>query len=216
MLDFIPIRAVAVLAGGIIKDKNGKWHTTNFGEPGDHAGVTGDRLRVEAATYLYFDDPELLIIASAGKGHLQNVADAPMLAEIIAEELIENGVASDHIFKEVTSNSTYEQLLEIQRLSAQKNIKELGIVSNEYHLPRIKAMIDNFNQLADLRNDSVKLISAEKVLIDHDPDKWSNLISQAYNSSEMVERLAKEEQGIADIEVGKYEFRDLNDSNKVI
>ena len=62
-------KAIIILGGSIIKDEHtGKWRTTYFDEQGDNYGALGDHLRVEAAVYLFKNNPNTLIIASGGKG----------------------------------------------------------------------------------------------------------------------------------------------------
>jgi len=51
-------QAIYILGGGLKKEADGKWRTTNYDEPGDNFGISGDRLRVVAAGYLYKNNPE--------------------------------------------------------------------------------------------------------------------------------------------------------------
>jgi len=92
--------AIVILGGGLKKDADGRWRTTNYDESGDNFGVSGDRLRVVAANYLYKNNQEQLIIASGGKGQLKNIPGAPAVSEVLKRELIELGVPEEKIIEE--------------------------------------------------------------------------------------------------------------------
>jgi len=194
-------RTVAILGGGFIKDNN-KWRTTGFDEPGDNFGALGDRLRVVAASYLYKENKCLLIILG-GKGQLGKILDAPFVSEVIEQELIELGVKSDDILTEHESNNTFEQLKGLLKILKKKKLKEVTIISNRYHLPRLKAFL-NVGQESSVYN--IKLISAEEVLIKHDPGKWKGMIEKAYNRQRMAERMKLEKQGVKQIVDGTYQY----------
>ncbi len=195
--------AVIILGGGLIKDDNG-WRTTNFSE-GDNFGALGDRLRVEAANYLYRDNPETLIIASGGKGQLREITDAPNVSVVIKKELIELGVPAENIIEEFESDSTYQQLLKIKALRATMNLNNACVISNGYHLPRIQEMINASPELKELAD--LKLISAEEILLNHERKRWEKTIQEAYQSEAMKTRIEAENRGIADLREGKYKLR---------
>jgi len=198
-------KAVAIIGGGLIKEKS-KWHTTNFNE-GDNFAVQGDKLRVVAANYLYNDNPELLIIASAGKGQYKNIPDAPTVAEIIKDELVEFGVPEEKIIKEEQSGNTWQQLQELKKIIKKKELDNIIIVSNKYHLPRIQVMIKkdrDFKKMFDAAK--IKLQSAEEVVIKHDPEQKKE-IESVYKSKAMQERIALEQKGIRDIKEGRYKLK---------
>lgn len=201
--------ALAILGGGLTKDKAGQWRTTNFGEKGDNHGTLGDSLRVRAGACLYSRNPSSFVIASGGRGQFKKVAGAPSLSAVIKKELISLGVPANKIIEENRSNNTYRQLLELQKIKRSGKVEDLVIVSNRYHLPRLKAMIKYGPGLAILKKmfKNIKLKSAEDILLKFHPAEWEKKIKKAYQSETMRQRVALEQQGAKQIKAGKYNFK---------
>lgn len=193
----------------MVYDK-GKWRTTNFNEKGDKFGALGDRLRVVAAGYLYKNNPDLIIIASGGRGQVKIGNKEPAVATVIAEELKKLKVPADKIIKEAKSKNTGGQLAVIQKIAADKNISKLIIISNKYHLPRLKAMVNNFSELESLKKrfGGKQLIfrSAEAIALKYDKEKWRQTIKNAYESEAIKRRISREKKGVRDIKKGEYKF----------
>lgn len=211
MKKFINIKSVIVILGGALKkDADGKWRTTNFDE-GDNFGISGDRLRVVAASYLYKKNPDQLIIVSGGKGQLKDVLPRKItLASVIEGELVEQGVPLEKIIKEERSGNTYQQLKKLLKILKKRKFDKITIISNKCHLPRVRAIIeykDEFAQIGKLLNKKVKLVSAESIVILYQPKIWKKIIEKAYASREMKERLSLEKKGVREIKLGIYKFR---------
>jgi len=205
------IDAFVVLCGGLVETPDGNWRTTTFDDSGDHVGILGDRLRIDAASYLYRDIPGARFIVSGGKGHLQIYPNAPAMAPIMRKELLETGVPDDHIIVDDKTNSTYRQIMAIERYSKEYGFNTFGIISNDFHLPRIEAMCKHLNPIpALLAHIQVTLISAEEVCIDADKERWEPIIYTAYHSDAMKKRITLEQKGVADIVAGHYDtnFKD--------
>jgi hypothetical protein len=202
--------AIVVLGGGLVKEK-GKWRTTNFSDQGDKFGALGDRLRVVAASYLYKDNSEQIIIASGGRGQIKIGSDEPAVATIIKKELEELNVPVGKIIKEVKSKNTYDELVELQKIVKEKELKIIIIISNKYHLSRLEAMIMYCPELAGLKKMSailkLTLKSAEEILIKYDSSIWQKIITKAYKNAGMKERIKLEKKGVKDIKLGKYKFK---------
>ena len=202
--------AIVVLGGGLIKEK-GKWQTTNFSDRGDKFGALGDGLRVVAASYLYKDNPEQIIIASGGRGQIKIGSDEPSVATIIKKELEGLAVPADKIIKETRSKNTYAELIELQKIIKEKGLEMITIISNKYHLPRLEAMIKYCPELVGLKKmfavSKLTLKPAEEILIKYNPGAWRKIITKAYNSPGMKERIKLEENGVKDIKTEKYKFK---------
>ena len=194
-------RAIAVLCGESIRNSDGTWRTARFTE-GDKFGVLGDRMRVLAANYLYQDNPQL-IIALGGKGQRANDKTALPASIVIKKELQELGVPKKDIITEKESSSTFTSLKMLKSIIAKFNLKDVILISNKYHLPRIKAMIEVVKELHDT---NITLIEAEEVVISHD-QKMRREIKLAYKSKAMQKRILLEQQGIRDIYEGQYRFK---------
>ena len=202
-------KAIVILGGGLIKEV-GKWRTTNFDE-GDKFGALGDRLRVIAGSYLYQDNPEQIVIASGGRGQVKIGSGEPATATVIKKELEELNVPADKIVKATKSKNTCTELIELQRIVKEKKIKAIIIISNKYHLPRLKAMVEYCSELSGLKRRLVvsELVfkSAEEIVIKHDVKIWQKIIAKAYNSQAMKERIKLEKKGVEDIKAGRYKFK---------
>ena len=199
-------QAIFILGGGLVK-KNGQWRTTNFDER-DNFGASGDRLRVDAAYVLYKKSRDLMLIASGGKGQYGDMPDAPTIAEVIKRELMELGVPGKIILKEEASGNTWQQLRQLKKIVKKGSLDKVYILSNRSHLPRVQAMIEVDKELDGIfKKETLELISAEEVLIEHDANKWQAYIDNAYQSETMKKRIALEEQGIKQIKDGTYKLK---------
>ncbi len=204
----VPKKVIVILGGGLVKNPDGTFRTTTFDDVGDHNGILGDRLRVEAAYYLYQDDPERIIIASAGQGIFNDLGEHPDIAAVIKKEVMQLGVPENKIIEENSSNTTWQQLVNLKKILQTKNVAETLIVTNQWHLPRIQAMIENNQDLGDFYQlINCQLIDAEKTVLKADPDKWRKNIHAAYQSQAMQERLELENQGLEQIKQGTYNYQ---------
>ena len=200
--------AIVILGGGLKKDADGRWRTTNYDEPGDNFGVSGDRLRVVAASYLYKSNPEQIIIVSGGRGQLKDIPDAPTVSQVLKKELMELGVPEEKIIEENISGNTYEQLKKIKRLIRKEGLKKIDFVSNKWHLPRIKAMLESFPELKEIYNlVKVELKGAEEILLKYDHKNWQEIIEKVYKSEGLKKRIELEQKGIQDIKEGRYKIK---------
>lgn len=201
---------IVIIGGGLKKDKDGKWRTTNYFE-GDNFAVQGDRLRVEAGACLFNKNPEYLIITSAGKGQYKDIPDVLPVAEVVKTELVELGVTKEKIITETKSGNSYEQLRETGKIIDKMGFNQVIIISNRYHLPRLEAMIKygpDLGRLKELLNSSIiELKSAEDILLVDNEDKYKKEIDLAYKSNKMKERIKLEEQGVGQIKQGRYKFK---------
>ena len=198
---------IVLLGGGVIRETDGTWRTTRFDEQGDRAGVSGDQLRVEAVAALYHQDTTRRIIVSGGKGQFRDLPGRETIASVNARELVALGVPAAAIILEDKSGTTMEQLHAVQPMCGEKTYARVILVTNRWHVPRTRAMIETDVQWnAELASGRVTLVSAEDVLIAHDPGRWKDMIDQAYASPAMEARLKKEAEGIAALRAGTYQF----------
>lgn len=190
-----------------MQDKDGKWRTNRFSDRGDNFGISGGRLRVVAGSLLYKCDNNLFIIASGGKGQLKNIPGVPYISSIVKKELVDLKVSPNRIIKENKSHNTYQQLIELKKIISKYKLNEVIIISNKFHLPRIRALIRIDKELKKKLDDNcIKLKSAEEILIKHNAKKWKKSINNVYKSEAMRERIALEKKGEKDIKEGKYRF----------
>jgi len=199
-------KAIVVIGGGLWQDGN-KWRTIDLGQGEDETGAINDRWRVDAAFHLWSEDHLSLVIASAGKGQLEKIPGAPTVSSVIKRELVELGVPSSAIIEEDKSGTTFEQLRELSIVAKQKGISSLLIVSNEWHLPRIKAMLEHAPGLKEAFDSfEVELVSAEEVLLRTQPEDWHIKIGDAREDPAMQRRFTLEKKGVRDIIAGTYKY----------
>ena len=117
------------------------------------------------------------------------------------------GVDEARIVGEEKSNTTYGQLLNVIEIAKQNGICELSVVSSDYHLPRVRAMMENIDELRNGYLDiKINYISAEEVCAKEKPEYWRDLIKDAYNSEYMKSIIGREKKGVQDIEDGIYKY----------
>ena len=196
---------IVILGGGLVKDPAGFFRTINFEESGDRAGITGDRLRVEAAHCLYQENNQRGIVASGGQGFI--AGEHPNISSVIKKELVQLGVPEGKITEENMSNNTYQQLLFLKDLFSRQAAAKVIILTNKWHLPRVRAIIKNNQGLKSFYNGiKPKYLAAERVLLKHNPGGWREIIKSAYASEAMRERLKLEKQGIKQIKNETYKY----------
>jgi DUF218 domain len=197
--------AIVVLGGALKQGPNGCWRTTRFDES-DHGGVLGDYVRVIAASYLAKENPGHIVIASGG----QDNPGEPFVAEVIKAELIQKGIPCESIIVERESHNTHEQLREVEKILSEKGIARLILISNRYHVQRIRALLKKMPGLSQLRQlfegGYLLFQSAEEILLDRDHETWQPIIDAAYESRAMQQRMERESTGTLQIKAGTYKY----------
>jgi len=193
-------KTLFVLGGWLVK-KNGIWQTIPVGEMADYALPTNDRLRVEAASLYFKKHPDTAIVVSGGKGKL--VPDAPTIASVLKGELMALGVPEESILLEEKSGNTLDQLKMIPTYFFGGNGENVSILSNEWHLPRVKALIEYAEEsLKDVLS-KVGFLSAEEILTE-ESEKWRKTVEVARNVPGLSERIALEKKGVEALKNGTY------------
>lgn len=201
--------AIVVPAGGVKQNASGRWVSTDLSPEDDKIGSPGGKLRVLSAAVLAIKYPAAVVIASGGKGldiPKGTSENRPSLAGILHNELIKCGVPEDRIFLEDRSNTTYQQLQQLEILMRNRGWSSVLLITNSYHLNRVRAMIDA--KFTWLKGDvNLELVSAEDILTMHDAGRWKSFFRKEYDSIYMQERKERETAGIAQIHSGTYQFK---------
>src|SRR3989344_607074 len=145
---------IYILGGFLKKNSNGSYYSDQL-----------SYLRVLAGYYLYknlSEQNKVALIVSGGRGIYRGTPGVPRVATIMKRELVELGLSPKEIKIDKT-DFTYNELIWLKRFLAKKGGKAF-IVSNTYHLPRIKTMIAFLPELKKLKK-AGKLVSAEKTVI---------------------------------------------------
>ena len=200
---------IHLLCGGIKQDKSGMWVSTDLSEEDTRFGAPGGKLRVLASALLIGRYPDVMIFTGGGKGFGVPVGmteERPLIADILRDELLEDGVPIERIILERESSDSYQELQELKKFADQYEGKTVAIMTNRYHLPRIWAMLQmKFPALH--QNATIAFLVAEDVLIAEDAARWQTLIDDAYASEWMRKIIEAEENGRQQILDGTYNFR---------
>ena len=110
------------------------------------------RTRLEAAYAYLQQHPESTAILSGGQGPGEDISEA----EAMAQYLQERGIASDRLWLEDQSTSTWENLQNSRQLLLQRggDISNIVVISNTYHLYRAQ-------YLAQCQGMSVQTVGAQ-------------------------------------------------------
>ncbi len=147
-------------------------------------------------------------------------------ARVYAKALMEiNPKLKPRIIRQEKSDSTAKELVELTKLAVQNGWKNMLVITNGYHVPRVVAMYDNLSELfssfpnGDYRseladamsefgeqNGRFEFVKAEAILIRMSSRRFDNKIRQAYNPENpaYLERKNSEKKGLKDIKTGNY------------
>ncbi len=210
MLQFLSMQdrnTIYILGGGLTKGKDGVWRTIDWKTTDERFGKTADRFRIIAAHLLYEKNPDSILIASGGQGQLKEVLhDDLTVAHVMKRELTLLGVPEKAIEEESTSGTTAGQLRALIGFVVKDRLNRVCILSNRYHLPRIRTLIEHVPGLATLRKMRIELISAEEVLLQYKPAKWHQIIDEFYDDPDTKAMLESEERGVRQIKDGTYRY----------
>src|SRR3989338_5920025 len=130
---------IYILGGFLKKNRNGNYRSDWF-----------SYLRVLAGYYLYkklSEKDKTELVVSGGKGIYRGIPNVPPVATVMKQELVKLGVSQKEIKIDKT-DFTYPELIWLKKYIVKKAGKAF-IVSNAYHLPRIKMMIDILQELKE-------------------------------------------------------------------
>lgn len=213
--------AVFVLSGGIIPQEGAErnrepYKTTAYSDLDNKGFLGGGKARVIAAAEASELFPDATIVATSLIPKEREMG-LPTHAEVIAEELALRGVAKKRIFKEEKSLNTITELIEMVKLAVMKNWQHVGVISNDYHLSRLKEMFARLADLADSadaefasaypmfqeRKITTTFVAAEDILPLRSTH-YVKLIEDAKKSEAYQNRVEAEAQGLKDLQEGKY------------
>jgi hypothetical protein len=218
--------AVFVLSGGIIGSPNVQdgqpLRSTPYTEV-DHVGLFGGgEARVIAAAELSTLLPDALIVTNSTV--LSKGGKVEEHALVYAAELRAMGVPDGRIREQTRSSSTATELVELLRLIKGEGWSRVVVITNDYHIPRVKAMYDNLERLftpeydealsrevaelvAYVKENSIQIVlqDAESILISTRPS-YAPLIADSKLTEAYQKRLLAEKEGIRALLSGEYKL----------
>lgn len=187
------MKTIFILGGFLSKRRDAKYASDQL-----------SYLRILAGYYLYkkiSEKDKVELIVSGGKGIYRGIPGIPPVATVMKRELITLGIRP----KEININKidfTYPELFWLKKHIAGK---KAFIVSNTYHLPRIRTMIDLLPKLAELKTRATP-ISAEKIVSKFNKKMRLRVVSLTKNKK-MKKLIAAEKKGVIDLKSGNYKFK---------
>lgn len=211
---------IFLLSGGIV-NKGGKiphFVPTGYNDLDEYGYVTGGIIRVHAAAELAKKFPRVKLVTSSRFTHL--IKGVPTHAQVYARALLASGVPRFRIIMRKTSVNTLTELHEAVKLSWLLNWHTIGILSNNYHLPRIKEMYREIYRLGKKDRHFIKawqglgkgkklnviFMGAEKILMQKN-DFYRKKLAAWQKTPGYKMRLLAEKKGLQDLRAGKYETR---------
>lgn len=209
--------AITVQSAGLRKLDDGTYASTLYTDSDDF-GMLGGYMRVLAAQELYWHSPDRPFVFCNGKSAKQIAkfgSDVPSDAEIYAKEF-KQSLARDErnktngdtlapkIFLEDKSVNTVASIAELFSMSAEHGWKHIGLVSSDYHIPRIKALCDLIFDKLGNKPVEITFISAEAIIKELRPGVYDDEIDAAYKTPSAKQRIKNEQNGCDDIAAGRY------------
>lgn len=194
-----------ILFGSTLVKRHGHWQTAGF-ERNVPKTAIGGKLRILAAYFLY-KKGSVPIIILGGKRREKRFVNTPVIAGITKNELIKLGVPQKDIIVENKSSNTYENLINLIKILEKQKFGQIVIVSNKYHLPRIKTLIKYASGLIKLPHlVKISYRPAESVLTKESPRLWRMAVQKAYTSTKIKKLESSEKEGIKEIKNGSYNY----------
>ncbi|MFD1205845.1 MULTISPECIES: YdcF family protein [Sporosarcina] len=101
--------------------------------------------RLEAALSYAEKHPDVIFVLSGGQGPDEGISEA----EAMRRFLTGNGISEERLLLETNSTSTYENLTYSKELLP-KGVKDITIISSDFHLARAKWLADSIGLSADV------------------------------------------------------------------
>ncbi len=216
--------AIVVLGGGLHKEGE-KFYPTDYREAdSDPFGMLGAGMRIVAATELYLQGKANNFVFTTGvtdknkeKFKHEVVPTEASVYQDKFERMLHglNDSAEYHdrfanledpnILLEDRSNSTLTNIQNICQMILDNHWLKVAIVSSDYHIPRVSALYEQaLPKLPELDFCQIKFISAENYVKETIPGKYDEVIDRYYNTPQALERIKNEQEGLKDIEAGRY------------
>mgnify|MGYP001587374705 CR=1 FL=1 len=140
-------------------------------------------------------------------------------AEVVAGELKKLGVNPERIVNQDDAHTTFAELKNVVKIIHEKGWSSGVVVSNEYHIPRVKEMYVRLREFAGddadviaalnyIEKNGIKVdfLGAEPILKIRSP-KYERFLKKVENSDGFKRRIVVEQKGVEDIRAGRYKLR---------
>jgi hypothetical protein len=196
------VKTLISLLGAYLVKEGDQWRSNDLNVRQSASDTIITSFRVNAAASLLKIDQEAVIYLQGGLADQSH----PSLAVVMQLELLALGISKERMLLEEKSERTFQQLYELQTFVLENHPSHIKILSNEWHLPRVQAMVNLVSVFAALRAFSLQYVAAEEVLIDEDPETWRSVIATARLLPAVQKAITQEKRGIEQIHDGTYKF----------
>jgi uncharacterized SAM-binding protein YcdF (DUF218 family) len=149
----------------------------------------------------------------------------PSDAEIYAEEF-KRGIVQDEragandaapapkVFLEDKSVNTVASVNQLLAMCAEHGWKRIGLVSSDYHIPRIKTLCDLILKKLGRKPVEITFLPAEAIVKEVQPGVYDAEIDTAYQTPAAQKRIKNEKKGCEDIAAGRYHIGEFQLASK--
>lgn len=180
----------------------------------DSFGVLGGKDRIVATATLAKIFPKATLVTTSRR--LLSDSQSPSHAQVVAQELIDEGINQSRIVKEEKSFNSVTQIAVMLELVLKKNWRKIVAISSDYQIPRLEAIYSNLEKLLGLdpqtlqnfrqissENRQIVFVSADNILNFY-PSLQSFSSWPYHHSTAYQKRVESEQKGVQDILAGRY------------
>lgn len=196
--------AVVTLGGGLQR-RGDEYYPADYRDS-DEFGMLGGHMRLHAALLLLISGTSDTFLFTTGvyeKSKKKFGPDVPpesaVYAERFREELTKMTQApKPALIAETVSTTTAENVCEIIKMAGQRGWKMVAVVTSNYHVPRVRALIKR-DQKWRPGDAEIHVMPAEDVVRKLDPGIYDDEIEQAYALPSARTRLESEQRRLAEL-----------------
>jgi hypothetical protein len=214
---------VIVHGEGLHQTSKGDFYPSDYRDY-DEFGMLGAGMRVAAALEMYLNGQRVFVFTGglSEKNRKMFGDNCPNEADIYADKFLRmvtllkkqepekyGNLEEPIVSKETESFNTkacIRVLLQQAKIQEHRNI---AVISNDYHLPRMKAHYTNISKELEVDTD-IAFISAEGVMREAHPGRYDRAIDRYYHSWLGRKRILWEMLGVAQIKLGIQRDRELH------
>lgn len=209
--------AVFILTGAMkYSEQKGRYESGSFSDKDENSGLaTGGKDRMLAAVELHHLYPKSTVVPMSRTRN----SDLPTYAEVMQGELEWKGVPAEAILQESDSVDTITEFKQAARFIEEHGWQNVVFVSSDYHIPRVKALLNCIENFADTSDETellkrfadgvrsgdlvVQYIGSGQVL-GPVSSHYRNLFQKVSLDEGIQRRVALEEQALKQITEGTY------------
>jgi uncharacterized SAM-binding protein YcdF (DUF218 family) len=194
--------AVIVLCGGLRRDGDG-YHPASFTDS-DGFGMLGSHIRVVAAADLYRAGYADVFVFATGVSRRLRARFGPQVpaeAAVYAEHFRDLAGDGPAILVETDSVNTAGNVAAIAGLAGRRGWRQVAIVTNEYHAPRVRELLRRAGAPV-----TAEILSAEALVMAAWRGEYDAEINAGYASPAGLWRMVCERRGLADLYGDRYDM----------